>query len=413
MASQHGNESGIRSDFGPLSQAVCGAKHLRIAANLLGPLRGHKDCHNRKLQYGDYVKQLMLYFLNPILTSMRGLQQCSELDITHSKFGLPRFSLGSFSEAGRVFDPELLVPIISNLAQQVPGHRKSPLLDQLSRPATAVDGTLLDALPGMTWALWISDERRAAKVHLQLDLLTGAPCAATLTHGNGNERSELQRNLRPGHTYVMDAGYGGFELLLAILDIGSSFIVRVKKNTNYKVLEELPISDADRRAGVEKDCIIELGCSSSPQLHGRRLRLVQIYVPDTTGGKPRTGRLTRRHGQRHESNDHTLLLVTDILDVPVLVIGDVFRHRWDIELFFRWFKKVLGTEHLLSQSPNGLAIMICAALIVYLLLLLWAGGKPTRRQFELIAMYMMGMADTEEIMPLLAKTAGRSEKNRG
>ncbi len=91
---------------------IRGSKYLKNFIELLRPLHDHCDCPNRVLHYDEYAAYLLLYFFTPVLTSMRGIQQASNFQLVRKKLGLPRFSLGSFSEAGTVFEPELLVHII-------------------------------------------------------------------------------------------------------------------------------------------------------------------------------------------------------------------------------------------------------------------------------------------------------------
>lgn len=88
---------------------VRGARYLHNVMDLLRPLRSHKGCANRTLHYDEYVAYLLLYFFNPVVTSLRGLQQVSTLEQVRRRFHLPGFSLGSFSEARNVFDPSLLL----------------------------------------------------------------------------------------------------------------------------------------------------------------------------------------------------------------------------------------------------------------------------------------------------------------
>jgi len=83
----------------------------------------------------------------------------------------------------------------------------------------------------------------------------------------------------------------------------------------------------------------------------------------------------------------------------------MYRHRWAIETFFRFFKHVLGCRHLLSHNSNGIEIQTYAAIIACLLIALWTGKKPTLRTYEMICFYFMGLADEEELLSHIAKLA--------
>lgn len=201
MTTPHPNKPGRPKKPRVRSRDIRGSKYLRTIGKLLRRLRSHRDCPNRQLHYDDYVAYIVLYFFSPVLTSMRAIQQASTLKKVHGKLGLKRFSLGSFSEAGRVFDPALLQPIIAEL------------------------------------------------------------------------------------------------------------------------------------------------------------------------------------------------------------VADLFRYRWQIELFFRWFKTVLRADHLLSLSRNGLTIAAYCALIASLLITLWTGRKPTKRTYEMLCLYFAGWADEEELEAHIEKLA--------
>ncbi len=100
-----------------------------------------------------------------------------------------------------------------------------------------------------------------------------------------------------------------------------------------------------------------------------------------------------RHPQRGHAASEEITLATNLVDVPADVLAVVYQHRWTIELFFRFFKHVLGCRHLLSHDPVGIQIQTYCAMIVCLLISLWTGRKPTLRTFEMIQFYFSGWAD--------------------
>ena len=380
---------------------VRGAKYLRNILELLKDLRPHRDCPNRLLHYDEYAAYVLLYFFTPVVTSLRGLQQVSGFKVVRRKLGLPRFSLGSFSEASRVFDPSLLQPILANIVGQLSALQDNPRLSGLDLALTAVDGTLLRALPKMLWALWLSPDQRAAKMHLEFDILKGAPAFATITEGNGNERTVLRDHLSAGKLYVLDAGYVDYGLAAAIIEARSSFVMRLRENAVYKVLEERPLSPAAERAGVRRDCVVRLGGPETPDLHNHLLRLVEVRIPAPA---PRPGLRPKWKGDRKTKRvralpgEHTLVLLTDLLGLEAELIAEIYRSRWQIEIFFRWFKKVLHADHLLSLCENGVTLVAYCALIASLLVTLWTGRKPTKRTYELICFYFLGWIGEDELV---------------
>ena len=377
---------------------VKGKKYLKNIISLLSSLRDHKDCPNRDLHYDEYVAYLLLYYYTPVITSVRGLQQVSEFKSIKKKLKLPRFSLGSFSEAGNVFDPELLPPIIEKLVEHIPEtETKNKRLQDIGLQLTLVDGTLLKALPKMVWALWQDENHRAAKMHLEYDLLKAIPTGAKLTSANEYEARVLKERIEKGKLYVMDRGYADYTLIRDIIDAKSSFIVRLESSAVYEVLEECSISKKNAEAGVQKDMIVKLGSRYAKQLHDKELRVVQIHVNNIeTSSRPRNKSEAKNY--RNNTGEYTMLLATDQLEMDVEIISDLYRYRWQIELFFRWFKKILAADRLLSLSENGMTIVMYTALIASILITLWTGHKATKRTFEMICFYFSGWVDDEELI---------------
>ena len=177
------------------AKAVPGLKYFRPSPPLLARLHDvgteRDPAGNRRVFYDQYAALLLLFFFNPTLASLRALQQASGLAKVQKKLGCGRVSLGSLSAAARDFDADHLQAIFAEL---VP--RAGPLMTgkdaELSKGLTAVDGTLLPALPKMAWALWRDDTHRAAKLHLHFDVVKGVPCSATITAGHGNEKAQLR-----------------------------------------------------------------------------------------------------------------------------------------------------------------------------------------------------------------------------
>ncbi len=120
--------------------------------------------------------------------------------------GCSRASLGSLSEAARVFDADLLRGIIGELVDQLPAIKHNTTFDEIKGIITLVDGSLLPALPKIAEAMWLDDRHRAFKLHTHFELLKGVPIRMDLTDGNGDEREVLAASLQPDRVYVLDRG---------------------------------------------------------------------------------------------------------------------------------------------------------------------------------------------------------------
>jgi IS4 transposase len=87
-----------------------------------------------------------------------------------------------------------------------------------------------------------------------------------------------------------------------------------------------------------------------------------------------------------------------------------YKYRWTVELFFRWFKCILGCQHLLSTCQNGVAIQVYLALIASLLIVLWTGAPPSQRTFEMLCLYFQGWASERELRAHLQRAAAKKTK---
>ncbi len=378
-----------------------GFKHFKLLLPVMEKLHqagcARDRAGNRILHFDQYAALILLYFFNPIVTSLRAIQQTSSLRKVQRMLGCSRAALGSLSEAARVFDADLLRGIIGELVDSLkPLHHASTFGD-LQGVLTLVDGTLLPALPKLVEAFWLDQRNKAFKLHTQFELLKGVPVRMDLTDGNGNEREVLESTLQTGRVYVMDRGYVKFELFRKILDIGSSFVCRLRENTAFELVQQRPLSADAVAADIVRDGMVRMtGWKADATLKDRLLRIVEVRCnpPRTTG---------RRPGDAGPTQGETLLVATDLMDVPAEVIALIYKHRWAIETFFRFFKHVLGCRHLLSHCENGIAIQTYLGIIACLLIALWTGRKPTLRTYEMICYYFTGLASEEELLTHIQK----------
>ncbi len=388
---------------------VTGLKYFDKLLPLFEPLR-EVGCErdmagNRQLHFDQYCLLILLYLFNPIVTSLRAIQQASELKKVQRKLGCKRASLGSLSESVAVFDPELLLRIIEEL-----GGKLKPVSNvgqgHVQQALTAVDGSVIKTLATITEAMYLKnchgDAKSAWRLHTHFDIDHHVPrridVTGGLSSGKAAERCVLRKALQPDHCYVMDRGYVEFLLFNDIHAIESSYVCRVADNSVYEVLEERPLSAEAQEADVLFDGLVQMGISLAPEKqpdHPTRL----IHIKTT----PHTQRGKRAGGKTGPSSDGILRVATNLLDVPAEIIADIYRHRWTVEIFFRFFKHVLGCRHLLSQDPVGIEIQTYMAIIACMLISLWSGRKPTLRTYEMICFYFTGLADEEELLAHVAK----------
>lgn len=382
---------------------IRGLKFFKPVRALLERLHGESAHPNRELHFDEYISLLLLYYFNPIVSSLRDIQAVSDLDAIAKRFGVRRASLGSLSEASHVFDPEPLRAIFQELAGEAQAcngpKRPRGVPDDLA--ILGVDGTLLDALPRMLWAVWLGKHQHAVKIHLEFDILRSVPTDAALTAGSVDEKVVLRGKLKKNCLYVIDRGYVDYELFKNIRVSGSSFVARVKCNADYEVLESRALSAEATKAGVECDQIVRLGGEKSGHRIEQPLRLIKVHVknPPANNLKPRSARVSRKvKSVRVREEEFDVWLATDQLEIPAESVALLYRYRWQVEIFFRWLKCTLGCRHLLAQSENGLHIQIYAALIASLLIVLWTGRKPNKRSLLMLGLYFQGWASLSEVL---------------
>ena len=374
-----------------------GFKYFKKVLHLLDVLHDHAcardKAHNRSLHYDQHIALQLLFFFNPIITSMRGLVQASTLRKVQRVLGVTSTSLGSFSEAGAVFDAALLKPIIAELGMQLKPLAHDRRLADLPGRLTVVDGTELSALARLADVMI---QGRDIKLHTHFEPLTGVPVDIDLTAATGSEIANLIECLLPDRVYVKDRGYACFQLFQGIIDIGSHFVGRVRDNSVYQVVERRPLSAEARAAGVLYDRVVWLGSEGKREELRQPLRLIAIAC---TPHRKRSG----HNGRGGPEQGTELLIATDLLDLPAEVVALIYRQRWTVELFFRFFKHVLGCRHLLSHRKNGIEMQAYLAMIVCMLIALWTHKKPTLRTVEMIRLNFIGWADDDELEAHIAK----------
>lgn len=393
---------------------VQGLKYFRKLRPLFERLHevgcGRDKAGNRELFMDQYCALVLLFMFNPCVRSLRALQQASELKNVQRKLRCGRASLGSLSEATDVFDPERLREIIGELARDVQPMRRvgGKHLDSL---LVAVDGSVVKTLSTIAQAAYLKNmhgqNKSAWRLHTHFDVDRGVPTRIDVTSGKNSgkndEKNVLRAHLEADHCYVMDRWFAQFKLFNDIHAIGSSYVCRVRDNSRYEVIEARPLSAEAIAAGVLSDEIVELGAGSPESKRpDHPVRLVRVRI---TPSRPRG---KSPGGKTGPPSDGILRIATNLVDVPAEIIAEIYRQRWTIELFFRFFKHVLGCRHLLSTAHVGIEIQTYCAIIACLLLALWTNDKPTLRTFEMVCLYLQGWADEEELLAHLKKLQPRA-----
>jgi hypothetical protein len=378
-----------------------GGKYVRSLQAHLARLRAAHVHPNRTLFFDNVVIAYLLSFFSPAVRSLRTLEDASQTSQMRENTTVERIPRSTLSDANKVFDPALLEPIIEELRARVPDLKRSDAkLDELTRRVRAVDSSLFTVAATVTWALRQrrpnQKKRATIRLNLQWAVATGTPegvGAASVT-GSGTSEADalMQAGIEPDLIYVMDRGYLNFLLLGRILHGCADFVLRAKSDVNFVATKELPLSAEDRVAGVISDRIGRLGGSAESHPPKAMLREVLIFDPNHP--------------------DKPVRIITSILDVAARVIGELYRWRWKIELFFRWLKVHAHFEHLISHDPNGVQTGFYVAVIAVLLMYVHTQRPVSKYAYVMLGMVASGQATLDEIIPILERRERECELDR-
>lgn len=292
-----------------------------------------------QMTFEDQLKALILFHLEEH-ESGRHLLQVLEEDVYARGEIAPEKGIrkSAFFEALNTRGLEQLLYVFNQLyvqASQILPKEHADLGDLI-----AIDGSLIDAVISMQWADYRRGSKKA-KAHLGFDLNRCIPRKVFLTDGKGNERPFVSSILEPGQTGIMDRGYQSHKNFDLLQEEGKNFVCRIKGNTKKTVIRNNEIKPG---GAIFYDAVCLLGTPAVNQTE-KEIRIVGYRID-----KKEYWMATNRH------------------DLTADQIAQAYRLRWNIEIFFGWWKKHLKVYHLIARSKYGLMVQILAGLITYLLL---------------------------------------------
>ena len=316
-------------------------KPVRFALSTISHLtaRGNRPL---QMEFEDQLKALIYYHLEEHTSGRHLLQALKEDDFARKNVA-PEAGIekSSFFEAINSRGINQLMEVF--LALQADAARILPKEFEKLGELIAIDGSLIDAVLSMHWADYRKGAKKA-KTHIGFDLNRSIPAKIFMTNGKGDERPFVSQILTPGQTGVMDRYYQrhkSFDLWQAE---GKHFICRIKENTNKTVLRA---NDIKPGSIVFYDAVVLLGTPNVNQTE-KELRLV---------------------GYRVAKKEYWI--ATDRHELSAEEVAMAYKLRWNIEIFFGWWKRHLKVYHLIARSPHGLMVQILAGLITYLLLAIY------------------------------------------
>jgi hypothetical protein len=224
-------------------------------------------------------------------------------------------------------------------------YQNHPIDPELPRVAFALDSSIISlSLNLFPWGYYARSRQSALKLHLMLSLQGNLPAWGAITQAGFPDMKILDRIpvLRDAY-YVMDRGYLDFIRLYRLHQAGGFFVVRNKHHVKFRVLASRPV---DKTNGLRCDQTIQLVSPWSRKSYPIPLRRIRVYDAE---------------------NQVTLVLLTNQFDVAAAVIAELYRKRWQVELFFKWIKQHLRIRSFYGRSENAVRVQIWSAICAYLM----------------------------------------------
>ena len=214
----------------------------------------------------------------------------------------------------------------------------------LSNTVYALDSTTIDLCLSMfPWATFRST-KAAVKMHTLLDLRGNIPSFIHISDGKLHDVNALDLMLpEPAAIYVMDRAYLDFERLFGLHAAGAFFVTRAKSNTDLRRIYSAP---SDRAQGIICDQTVALSGFYSQKHFPHHLRRIRFKDPET---------------------EKTLIFLTNLFGPPPTTICELYKARWQVELFFKWIKQHLRIKKFYGNSENAVKVQIWTAVSVYVL----------------------------------------------
>lgn len=299
------------------------------------------------------TKTHLLYLLYFHLTEKDSLEDFVS-DLKHNKQlneALPEISKSQLSRTNKSRSYLLFLEIFNHLFNKLKssvGLKKS--LKGIG-PVKLLDSSIISlCLSAFPWAKF-RKTKGGIKLHTLYDLNAQAPENVIVTEALIHDK-EIFDNLswNPDCTYVFDRAYIDYKKFDEFTEKGICFVTRTKANTQIEIARSLPLTNKDKEAGILKDADIFLGNEVSNTKMKNQMRLVRVKTTDRNG------------------KEKIIDILTNRFDLPAYMIAQLYKNRWQIELFFKWIKQHLKIKKFFGQNKNAVLIQIYTALILFLLL---------------------------------------------
>jgi hypothetical protein len=322
--------------------------------------------------------------------SLRDIEACLSAQpakLWHMGFGRP-VRRSTLADANEVRDWRIYAEFAQRLIAQARRlYIGESLLEDLDNTVYALDSTTIDlCLSLFPWAHFRST-KAAVKMHTLLDLRGNIPSFIDISDGKLHDVHALDRLVpEAGAIYVMDRGYVDFARLYGLHQAGAFFVIRAKSNLDaHRVYS----AATDRTTGVIADQTIALDGRYTSKDYPVHLRRVRFRDPET---------------------EKTLVFLTNQMTLPALTICDLYKSRWQVELFFRWIKQHLRIKKFYGTSENAVKTQIWIAVSIYVLMAIVRKRlKLDVSLYTLMQVFSVTVFEKVSIESVISQTAYSSE----
>lgn len=210
--------------------------------------------------------------------------------------------------------------------------------------------TLFSTVMQSTGSYGLNGKKKGGiKAHVLMRAKDNLPCFVDLTQGKASDSKFLPLvHLPPGSVVVMDKGYRSFQQYIKWTKQNITWVNRMNERFVFKVAESLPVNEAQQAKGVRQECVIELGNPKTSKRNAiQRVRLITFY---------------------HKQSNQTFEFITNNFTYSAATIADIYKKRWDIEIFFKRIKQNFQLHFFLGDNENAIRIQVWCSLIADLLI---------------------------------------------
>jgi len=343
---------------------------------------------NQRIRNLDCRDQLLAMIFGQLtnLRSLRGIVLCLNAHanlLYHIGFKVSNFTLSTLSRANENRDFRIYQDLAQLLIKKATKlyTNDNDFKIELGGAIYALDSTVIDlCLATFKWARF-EQNKSAVKIHTQLDLRGNIPSFFWITEARKHDVNFLDvLEFEAGAFYIMDRGYFDFTRLYKINSAQAFFVIRARSDLSFKRMYSAKV---DKSIGLYLDQTIKLKRYYPKKNYPEKLRRIKYYDEET--------------------HQHYTYL-TNNFEIDAKKVADLYKHRWQIELFFKWIKQHLRIEVFWGYSANAVKTQICIALCTFLLVAIMKKQlKIERNLYEILQILSISQFEKTPVNIILSE----------